>query len=185
MTRRLLAAALGVAAALAAACANKADQPANAAFRPLGVGAAVPEYAVRSLAGDTVRLGGAEQPTVLNVWATWCTSCREEMASLDSLQREFGARGVRVVGVSVDQGDDARVQRFAASNRLAFTVAHDPAATIQQLYQVVGVPTTFVVGADGKLLWQHTGNISDSFDEVRGVVRRAVGAARGGAGAGS
>lgn len=150
------------------------SRSAPAGFHRLDVGAPVPHYVARALGGDTVQIGGAGAPTVLNVWATWCTSCREEMSALDSLQREFGTHGVRVVGVSVDEGDAERVRRFATANHLQFTVAHDPAGTIQQSYQVVGVPTTFVIGRDGKLVWQHVGNISDAFSEARAAVDRAA-----------
>src|SRR6185312_10439446 len=116
------------------------------AFHPLDVGAAVPAYAAPTLAGDTIRVGGPEQPTVLNVWATWCTSCQEEMAALDSLKTQYQSRGLRVVAVSVDNGDMEKVRRFAQSNHLGMTVAHDPMSTINQTYEVVGVPTTFIVG---------------------------------------
>jgi peroxiredoxin len=156
------------------ACEKSQPRSESAAFRPLDVGATVPAYAVRSFAGDTVRLGGTEPATVLNVWATWCTSCREEMAALDSLNREFGSRGVRVVGVSVDESDSDRVRRFAESNHLTFTVAHDSAGDIQRSYQLVGVPTTFVIARDGRLLWRHTGNITETFAEVRSAVEKAV-----------
>jgi peroxiredoxin len=156
-----------------AACGKSASD--GAAFQPLSVGASVPAYAAATLAGDTVRVGGAEAPTVLNVWATWCVACQEEMAALDSLSREFKSRGVRVIGVSVDEGETERVRRFAATNHLGFTIAHDPAASIEQSYQVVGVPTTFVIGRDGKLVWKRTGNIEGVLGEVRGAVERSIG----------
>jgi cytochrome c biogenesis protein CcmG, thiol:disulfide interchange protein DsbE len=156
-----------------AACGKSARD--GAAFQPLSVGASVPAYAAATLAGDTVRVGGAEAPTVLNVWATWCVACQEEMAALDSLSREFKSRGVRVIGVSVDEGETERVRRFAATNHLGFTIAHDPAASIEQSYQVLGVPTTFVIGRDGKLVWKRTGNIEGVLGEVRGAVERSIG----------
>lgn len=155
------------------ACAKSGSD--GAAFQPLSIGASVPSYAAATLTGDTVRVGGNEEPTILNVWATWCVACQEEMAALDSLSREFKARGVRVIGVSVDEGDMERVRRFATTNHLGFTVAHDPAAAIEQSYQVVGVPTTFVIGRDGKLLWKRTGNIADVMGDVRGAVERSIG----------
>ena len=162
----------GLMAIGSSACEQK--QSGGAAFHPLDVGAVVPAYAIESLAGDTVHVGSSQQPTVLNVWATWCTSCREEMAALDSLNREFAARGARVVGVSVDEGSTNLVRRFAESNHLGFTIAHDRAGSIQQSYQLVGVPTTFVIGRDGRLLWRHTGNITDTFAETRAAVEKAV-----------
>jgi peroxiredoxin len=150
------------------------NQGDGAAFHPLHVGTVVPAYAIASLTGDTVRMGPGEKPTVLNVWATWCTSCREEMAALDSLNREFGPRGARVVGVSVDEGSTNLVRRFTESNHLGFTIAHDQPGDIQRTYSVVGVPTTFLIGRDGRLLWMHTGNIVDTFAETRAAVEKAV-----------
>lgn len=157
-------------------CSTSEGRPESVAFRPLDVGSQVPAYAVQSLGGDSVSIGGMGAPTVLNVWATWCESCREEMEALDSLRNEFGGRGARVIGVSVDLGATEKVRRFAESNHLGFIVAHDPAGEIQKSYQVVGVPTTFVISGDGRLLWKHTGNIADNFAEARRAVSKAVSA---------
>jgi peroxiredoxin len=157
---------------LSSACAKKTQDA--AAFKPLDVGAAVPRYAAATLAGDTVHVGGAEAPTVLNVWATWCASCQEEMEALDSLRTQYAAKGLRVVAVSVDNGDMEKVRRFAQSNHLGMTVAHDPASTINQTYEVVGVPTTFIVGRDGTLLWRHTGNVTEVMADARATIEKAL-----------
>jgi len=160
--------------ALGVGCGKQQDD--GMVFRALDVGTTVPAYQARTLDGDTVRVGGSEPPTVLNVWATWCVSCQEEMAALDSLKREFGARGVRVIAVSVDKSSLDHVRRFAEANHLTMTVAHDSAATINQAYQVVGVPSTFVIGGDGKLIWRRTGNIIDVVHEVESAVGKALAA---------
>lgn len=161
-----------VAAILCIACGPRSRDVAE--FRALQPGDTVPHYASASLRGDTVRLGGAEAVTVLNVWATWCTSCREEMSDLEALSREFSPRGVRVVGVSVDGGDGTRVRRFVEGEKLTFTVAHDPAQRIQQLYQVVGVPQTLVVNREGKLLFSYVGNLRPMLDSVRTLLASAA-----------
>jgi cytochrome c biogenesis protein CcmG, thiol:disulfide interchange protein DsbE len=172
MAGRTFAICLAVASALCAGACG--DTPARDAFKPLTVGDAVPAYASRTLAGDTVRLGPSQPVTVLNVWATWCTSCREEMADLNALHTQFHGRGVRVIGVSVDASDESRVRRFAEEQKLEFDVAHDPAQRVQQVYQVVGVPETFVIGTDGRLLWRHVGNLHPAIDSVRAVIERAA-----------
>jgi peroxiredoxin len=152
--------------------------PAGDAFRPVAVGDTAPPYATPTLAGGEARVGGAGAPvTLLNVWATWCTSCREEMGDLAALHREFGPRGLRVLAVSVDEGAGAKVRRFAERERLPFPVAHDPEGRVQSLYGVVGVPETYLVGADGRVLWKRAGNVHG----VLGEARSAVGAALGGA----
>lgn len=163
------------AAATGLACAPTEKAPKEAAaFKPLDVGAAVPLYAALTLQGDTVHVGGTEAPTVLNVWATWCVSCQEEMEALDSLRTEYSAKGLRVVAVSVDNGSVEKVRRFAESNHLGMTVAHDPASTINSAYEVVGVPTTFIIGRDGKLLWRHTGNVTEVMADARATLDRAL-----------
>jgi peroxiredoxin len=144
------------------------------AFRPLDIGSRLPRFTITTLSGDTITLGGTSPPTILNVWATWCTSCREEMADLEALQRDLSPRGVRVVGVSVDVGNGARVRQFAAHERLTFIVAHDPAQRVQQLCRIVGVPETLVIGADGRLLWRWVGNLHPVIDSVRRVVTTAT-----------
>lgn len=170
------AAALLVAAAACEKPGGKSNDAsaAGGAFKPLDVGAPVPTYAAVTLAGDSVHVGGAESPTVLNVWATWCTSCQEEMAALDSLRTQYAAKGLRVVAVSVDNGDIEKVRRFAQSNRLGMTVAHDPASTINSSYEVVGVPTTFIIGKDGKLLWRHTGNVTEVMPDAKVTIDKAI-----------
>jgi len=170
--RSILVAIAGLLVVTACAGGDKPKAPAKA-FEPLQTGSPAPEYSIVSLAGDTVSIGGAGKPVVLNVWATWCESCREEMEALDSLHKEFG-KDARVLGVSVDQGSIEKVKRFAETNHLHFAIAHDPAGDIQSTYQVVGVPTTFVIGKDGRVTWLHTGNIADDFSDVHDAVMKAV-----------
>ncbi|HEX5438066.1 MAG TPA: TlpA disulfide reductase family protein [Gemmatimonadaceae bacterium] len=119
----------------------------------------MPRYIARTLSGDSVAIGGtgAEPVTLVNVWATWCTSCREEFADLESLQQHYAAKGLRVVAVSVDGGNGSKVARFVKDQHATFTVAHDPVGRIENAYQVVGVPSSFLVGHDGRLLWTHVG----------------------------
>jgi peroxiredoxin len=154
------------------ACSS-GDRPAAAAFRPLAVGDRAPAYAVRSLAGDTLRVG-AGAPVLLNVWATWCTSCREEMADLSALEKKYESHGVKVMAVSVDAGDGTRVKRFAEAEGLHFAIGHDPAGEVQRSFQAVGVPETYLVAGDGTLLWVRRGGLHDAGDSVRVALDQAV-----------
>ena len=168
--------ALRVLAALAVAmgCSSRESAPARgAAFHPLDVGDRAPAYAARTLAGDTVWVG-AGTPVLLNVWATWCTSCREEMSDLAALHDAYAPRGVKVVAVSVDAGDGTRVRRFAESLKLPFALAHDPAGEVQRAFQAVGVPETYLVSADGRLLWVQRGGLHGGLGAVRGKLDTLV-----------
>ena len=113
----------------------------NAQFasREVGDGAAVKTLA--SYRGDVV---------LLNIWATWCAPCRAEMPSIETLHREFGPRGLRIVAVSVDDpGQQKAVRSFARDLGLTFEILQDPTHEIQHAYQTTGVPETFVLGRDG------------------------------------
>jgi cytochrome c biogenesis protein CcmG/thiol:disulfide interchange protein DsbE len=151
---------------LAAACSTPQR---DAAFRPLVVGDRAPAYAARTLSGDSVRVG-AGKPVLLNVWATWCTSCREEMADLAALQRAYEPRGVQIVAVSVDAGNDTRVRRYAESEKLPFVVAHDASGEVQRAFQTVGVPETYLVSGDGRLLWMQRGGLHGGLGAARATL---------------
>jgi cytochrome c biogenesis protein CcmG, thiol:disulfide interchange protein DsbE len=159
-----------VALACAAACSTPERDP---AFRPLRVGDVVPKYAARTLTGDSIRVG-AGAPVLLNVWATWCTSCREEMADLAALEHVYAPRGVRVLAVSVDAGDGTRVRRFVDAEHLPFAVAHDPAGVVQRTFQAVGVPETYLISGDGRLLWVQRGGLHGAPAAVRATLDSVV-----------
>lgn len=156
-------------------CTRQSDR--GAAFRPVSVGDRAPAYAARTLAGDSVRVG-AGMPVLLNVWATWCTSCREEMADLAALEHAYAAKGVKVLAVSVDEGDGTRVRRFAEGEKLSFAVAHDRDGEVQRSFQAVGVPETYLIAGDGTLLWVRRGGLHGAPDSVRAALDQAVSALR-------
>ena len=146
------------------------------AFRPLAPGDSAPLFAAVTLEGDSVRVGGpgAQPLTLLNIWATWCASCREELADLDRLQREMGPRGLRVVAVSVDRGGAEKVARFIRAQRASFTVVHDPEARVREAYQAVGVPESYLISPNGKILWRHAGGLHGTPEAARRAVEAAL-----------
>ena len=88
---------------------------------------------------------------VLNFWASWCLECRSEMLGLERLQREFSARGLAVIGVNARERREA-VGRYCKELGLTFPLVVDPDGKIGGLYGVLGLPTTFVVGRDGRAI---------------------------------
>ncbi len=131
----------------------------NASAASLRVGSDAPVFTTTSLDSAAMRIGGVSDSVVLlNVWATWCTSCREEFAELEQIRLQRATSAVRVIGVSVDQGGSEKVRRFVAAQGTHFPVAHDREARINPLYGILGLPTTFVLGKDGKVRWMQTGS---------------------------
>lgn len=95
---------------------------------------------------------------LLNVWATWCAPCREEMPALDRLQREFSGRGFEVVALSIDAAGASVVKRFyeeVGERSLAIYV--DPTMQTTATLSAVGVPTTLLIDRQGRELGRRTG----------------------------
>jgi len=86
---------------------------------------------------------------IVNFWASWCLECRPEMPILERLHREFAGRGLAVIGINARE-DKQAVARYAAELRLTFSLVLDPEGRINHRYGVIGIPTTFVIGRDGR-----------------------------------
>jgi thiol-disulfide isomerase/thioredoxin len=148
--------AFGLLVVAALASAALADQSALAALlesldlRGYTSRAAPPPFRGSTL--DARQVSTAElrgKVVVLNFWASWCLECRPEMPMLGRLQREFSSRGLAIIGVNAREGKDA-VGRYARELGLTFPLVLDPDGKISALYGVIGLPTTFVIGRDGR-----------------------------------
>jgi thiol-disulfide isomerase/thioredoxin len=163
---------LAMLVALAAACGG--DRSADEKFRPIAVGEPVPEFTVRTLAGDSASIAPGQPVTLLHVWATWCGPCEKEFPEIQALQREFGPRGLRIVAVSVDEGDDLGVRDFVAAKGATFAIGRDPAGTVRRLYQGIGVPESYLISGDGTLLVRQFGAIPEGAAAMRAAIEKAL-----------
>lgn len=125
------------------------------------VGAIAPDLESRGLDGQAVSLSGQRgSPVLLNVWATWCHPCRDEIPVLEALHREHAPHGLKVVGVSIDDaGRTADIRRFASEFGVTYTIWHDPDQHVMPSFSVIGVPTTFLIDREGRLVWRKTGEV--------------------------
>ena len=143
-------------------------------FRPLAVGQPAPQYAARTLGGDSARVAPGQPVTLVNVWATWCGPCKQEFPELQRLHETYGPRGLRLLAVSVDRGGDESVAEFVATQRATFTIARDPEGRVQDVFQSIGVPETYLVGADGTLLWRRVGELHPNDTQLTAALERAL-----------
>jgi cytochrome c biogenesis protein CcmG/thiol:disulfide interchange protein DsbE len=115
---------------------------------------------------------------LLNIWATWCGPCREEMPSIQALHDEFADDGLAVVAVSVDDpGMEAAIRDFARSYGLSFEILHDATGEIRRVYQTTGVPETFLIGRDGRILRKQIGATDWNSAGNRALVAQLLGVA--------
>jgi peroxiredoxin len=145
----------------------------GAAVRPkvIGVGAKAPHFEIRTDTGLTISpasFGG--RLLVLNFWATWCPPCIEEMPSLDRMQQELRDQGVVVLGVSVDE-DEQAYRRFLERARVSFHTARDPAATISSLYGTYRYPESYVIDQQGKVVQKIIGAVDWTDERMMNYLR--------------
>ena len=109
-----------------------------------------PDFAGRTTADRRVSLSELRgKVVVVNFWASWCLECRPEMPVLENLHRELASRGLAIVGVNAREEARA-ITRYAKQLGLTFPLVLDPTGKINDLYGVIGLPTTFVVARDGR-----------------------------------
>ena len=142
----------------------------------VGVGHAAPAYAATTMDGAPISLADKKGEVVmLNVWATWCKPCRQEIPALDSLHREFAARGLHVAGVSIDVIDDtARIAGFARELGASYALWLDPDDRVSNTFRAIGVPSTYLIDREGVLRWQHMGAVTASDEKLRAVLDSAL-----------
>lgn len=141
------------------------------------VGFPAPAYAAVSLDGDSVSLAGQRGKVVLlNVWATWCHPCRDEIPQLRAIHAQYQAQGLELIGVSVDtDGTDDTIRGFMRDFQMTFPIWRDPDERVSAQFLVVGVPATFLIDRKGILRWRKTGPITPGDTSLTAAIQRALG----------
>lgn len=130
-----------------------------------------PEFSGQTIDGRAVSLASLHGTVViLNFWATWCQECRPEMPLFERLQREFGAQGLRVIGINAREGPGA-IRAYGKELGLTFPLVLDPRGEINAAYGVIGLPSTFVIGRDGRAVARGIGAREWAGDEARAMIR--------------
>ena len=125
------------------------------------VGNLMPTYTAQWLDGKPFDLAAERGHVVfLNVWATWCGPCRSEMPYLQSMQDLYAARGLKVIGVSVDEGGTAGVSAFLAAQKIHYPSVIDPEGRIANILQTTVLPTSVLIDRTGHIIWKDAGMLT-------------------------
>jgi len=119
------------------------------AKKKVSVGDTALEFSLPDLQGKAQSLPKGDV-ILLNFWATWCPPCRQEMPSMVELSKEYAAKGLKVVAVSVDR-DGKALNDFVKEYQLPFLVLHDVDSTVSKKYGVYRYPETFLIDRDGRV----------------------------------
>ena len=154
-------------------------------FGPVEVGTRAPDFVARDMEGNRVSLADLRGEVVLlNVWATWCPPCREEMPSMQRLYRQLGPEGLKVIAVSIDAeagrfdisgNRGGNVEEFVDRMGLTFDIWRNPDGSIQQTYRTTGIPESFVIDRNGYIVKKDIGAVIWDTEERLESFRRLLG----------
>ncbi len=166
-----LSSALLVTALLATACAGESAPRATVA-----VGAPAPSYAAEKADGTPIALADLKGEVVLlNIWATWCKPCRQEIPALETLHQRHRAAGLVVAGVSIDVDEDRqKVAEFATALGASYAMWYDPDDRVSTTFLAIGVPASYLIGRDGTLRWRHVGPITAEDGALNAALKAAL-----------
>ena len=125
------------------------------------VGALAPDFLLELAAGGETRLSAYRgQPVVLNFWATWCKPCRQEMPQFVQAYDKYKDDGLVIIGLNMQEGRSV-IQPFAEEYGMDFPVLIDRDGEVGDEYRLLGLPTTYFIGADGVIKSVFTGPLTD------------------------
>jgi len=139
-------------------------------------GKPAPEFTLTDLAGKPLALSSLRgKAVVLNFWATWCPPCKQEVPWFVEMQNRYGAQGLQVVGINMDDAGDLKdVARFGAENGVNYTLLIGQERVAQQYGGVDSLPTTFYLDRNGVVVAHFIGQPNGP-SEVEKNVRLALG----------
>jgi peroxiredoxin len=134
---------------------------------PIQPGLEMPNFTFPDINGREVSLSDHRGKVVLvNVWATWCPPCRQEMPSMQSLYEKFKGENFEILAVSIDSEGREAVAPFMRKMYLTFPALLDRGETMRSLYGITGVPESFIVDKQGILVEKIIGPINWATPEV-------------------
>ena len=148
---------------LAAACSGSRGGHAST----VTVGTEAPSYSAATLEGDTLSLADFRGEVVLlNLWATWCGPCIQEMPWLRSLDDRHREDGLQVVGISIDDsGSEEAIREVLAEREVGYKILHDPASRAMTVFDTHAIPLNLLIDREGVIRWRQTGFVAGGFED--------------------
>jgi len=134
---------------------------------PIEVGLPAPDFTFPGINGKMVSLSDYRGKVVLvNIWATWCPPCVDEMPSMDKLYQKLKGENFEILAVSIDSLGLKVVTPFMKKHKLTFPALIDSAGTIGIAYGTTGIPESFIIDKDGMLVKKNIGPLDWAHPEV-------------------
>jgi peroxiredoxin len=143
----------------------------------LGKGDKAPDFALPGLDGKMVKLADQKGKVVfLNIWATWCPPCVDEMPVMEKLHQQLKGEDFEILAVSIDKKGIEAVLPFMEKHNLSFTALIDSKESLKYKYQTRGVPETFIIDRNGiiveKVIGPRDWAAPEVIDYFRNLIQR-------------
>ena len=109
----------------------------------------------------------------LDFWASWCTPCRRSFPWLNDVMRKYADDGLVIVGVNVDT-ERGLAEQFLNEVPARFEIVYDPEGNLARDYELLGMPSSFLIGRDGELISRHIGFRRDERASYESAIRAAL-----------
>jgi cytochrome c biogenesis protein CcmG/thiol:disulfide interchange protein DsbE len=141
------------------------------------VGKPAPVFDLPGNAAQSVRLADMKGRVVyVDFWASWCAPCKQSFPWMNDMQAKYGPKGLTIVGINVDKKrEDA--EKFLAGTPAKFSVAYDTAGKVATAYQPKGMPTSYLIDANGVVRAVHVGFRDSDRDKLEAELVAALAAA--------
>jgi peroxiredoxin len=148
-------------------------------IKKIEIGKPAPDFVLQDVSGDTWKLSSLKGKAVfINFWASWCKPCRDEMPSMEALNKAMAGQPFQMLAIVFNDDIDT-ANRFARGLGVTFPVLVNPEPELTEAYMITGVPETFLIDVDGILRHRFIGPYNWDTPEMRTLVQELLNSPKG------
>jgi DsbE subfamily thiol:disulfide oxidoreductase len=132
-----------------------------------------PAFTLPTLAGTVSSDSLRGKVVLVDFWASWCGPCQKSFPWLAGTYEQYRAKGLQIVAINLDKNQNSAME-FLDDHPAPFTVAFDPSGKVASAFKVHGMPSSFLIGADGTILYARAGFDPKHTDDMESMIQEAL-----------